>query len=99
MGCTGRQLTVSLAKQSSHQMRSLLSFDARPFVSAALKGLFNQPPLAFHATQLNLEPMLGSKLYGPPRALQGLSASLAQPKFVNEGADLCGEAPACASLL
>lgn len=35
--------------------------DARPFVTAALKGLFDQSPSSFHAASLNLEPLFGNK--------------------------------------
>ncbi|BDA50870.1 probable helicase MOV-10 at C-terminar half [Coccomyxa sp. Obi] len=58
----GRRVSVSLARQSE-QIQSLLRVDARPFVTAALKGLFDQSPSTFHAGTLNLEPLFGNKGY------------------------------------
>lgn len=51
---------MSLARRSD-QIASLLRVDARPFVIAALKTLFEQPPTAFHAASLDLSKVFGKE--------------------------------------
>lgn len=51
-------MSVSLARHSV-QIASLLRVDARPFVTAALKTLFDQPPSSFHAASLELKVLFG----------------------------------------
>ncbi|EIE26144.1 P-loop containing nucleoside triphosphate hydrolase protein [Coccomyxa subellipsoidea C-169] len=65
----GRRVSVSLARRSD-QIASLLRVDARPFVIAALKTLFEQPPTAFHAASLDLSELFGKdgRKGGPPLA-------------------------------
>ena len=69
--CAGRRVTVALAR-SAAQIRSVLRTDARPFVAASLRMLFDAPPKAFHSVSLNLTalfgdtPLLHNRLFSSP---------------------------------
>ena len=54
----GRRATVALVRRSS-ALRSLLRLDAKPFVAASLRQLFDRPPKAFHPALLDLTPLFG----------------------------------------
>lgn len=67
MRIAGRLVTVCLASSSSN-VESLLRVDAKPFIAAHLKTLFNHRPQQFHSVQLQLAGLFNKRYSAIPLA-------------------------------
>jgi hypothetical protein len=56
----GRRVTAALARNVA-ELQRCLSVDAKPFVSSALRSLFDARPAAFHAGVNPLRRLLGDQ--------------------------------------
>ncbi len=57
----GRLVTVCLAKNASDVESVAKHIDAKPFVAAHLKTVFNHRPQQFHAVQLQLTELFNKR--------------------------------------
>lgn len=53
-------MSVALTRQPD-ELQRLLNYDAKPFVAARLRTLFDRPPVRYHADPPPVEPMFKAR--------------------------------------